>query len=218
MSPSDSSSRSRNAEVTKQQILDAAETEFSRHGLQGARVGAIARAAGVTTAMIHYYFESKEGLYKTVLQRPALEAGDLFAQLGLEKFPPEEALRAFIRSAIAYEAQHPYRGMLWFQEASQNQGEYFKLSIESWSGTFTYLNDILERGMADGSFRQLDPSFTIVHILGVCIFYFNIHENWKHIVPGVDRLGAKQVEAHIENAIALILAGVRAEERVKDEG
>lgn len=196
--------------MTKQHILDAAETEFSRHGLQGARVSAIARAAGVTTAMIHYYFENKEGLYKTVLQRPALEAGDIFAKLGLEQLFPEEALKAFIRAAIAYEAQHPYRGMLWFQEASQNQGEYFKLSVESWSGTFTHLNKILERGMADGSFRQLDSSFTIVHILGVCIFYFNIHENWKHVVPQVDRLGEEQVERHIESAIALILAGVKA--------
>ncbi|MBE9115666.1 TetR/AcrR family transcriptional regulator [Lusitaniella coriacea LEGE 07157] len=210
VSSSDTPSRSRNAKITKQQILDAAETAFSRHGLQGTRISEIARSAGVTTAMIHYYFGNKEGLYKTVLQRPALEAGDLFAQLGLEALPPEEALKTFIKAAIVYEALHPYRGMLWFQEASQNQGEYFKLSIESWSKTFSYLQDILERGMAEGSFRQLDPSFTIVHILGVCIFYFNIHENWKHVVPGVDRLGEQMVQGHIENAIALILAGVKA--------
>lgn len=210
MSSSDTPSRSRNAKITKQQILDAAEAAFSRHGLQGTRISEIARSAGVTTAMIHYYFENKEGLYKTVLQRPALEAGDLFEKLGLEILPPEEALRSFIKAAIVYEALHPHRGMLWFQEASQNKGEYFKLSIESWSKTFSYLQDILERGMAEGSFRQLDPSFTIVHILGVCIFYFNIHENWKHVVPGVDRLSEQMVEGHIENAIALILAGVKA--------
>lgn len=58
--------------------------------------------------------------------------------------------------------------MLWFQEANQNQGEYFRLSKGSWSDTFAYIIDILERGMADGSFRQLDPLLTTVQILNVC--------------------------------------------------
>ena len=200
----------RDAEATKRRILDAAEAEFSRHGLKGARVDAIARGAGVTTAMIHYYFDNKEGLYKAVLQRPATEFRDIMASLNLPQRSSAEALRAFIRAAIAYEAKHPYRGMLWFQEAQQNQGEYFKLSTESWADTFSYLTGILERGMGDGSFRQFDPALETVHILGVCIFYFNIHENWKHLVPEVDRLGPEAVEKHTQAAIALILSGIEA--------
>lgn len=200
----------RDAEATKQQILEAAEAEFSRHGLKGARIGEIARAAGVITGMIHYYFQNKEGLYKAVLQRPALEVHEVITQLNLEQLPPEEALKAFVRAAIAYEAKHPHRGMLWFQEANQNRGEYFKLSTGSWSDTFAYLSDILKRGMADGSFRQLDPLLTTVHLLGVCIFYFNIHENWKHFMPDVERLSPEMVEQHTQAAISLILAGVQA--------
>lgn len=200
----------RDAEATKRRILDAAEAEFSRHGLKGARVDAIARGAGVTTAMIHYYFDNKEGLYKAVLQRPATEFRDIMASLNLPQLSSAEALRVFIRAAIAYEAKHPYRGMLWFQEAQQNQGEYFKLSTESWADTFSSLTGILERGMADGSFRQFDPALETVHILGVCIFYFNIHENWKHLVPEVDRLGPEAVEKHTQAAIALILSGIEA--------
>lgn len=200
----------RDAEATKQRILDAAEAEFSRHGLKGARIDAIARGAGVTTAMIHYYFDKKEGLYKAVLQRPATESRDIMASLNLSRLPPAEALKAFIRAAIAYEAKHPYRGMLWFQEAQQNQGEYFKLSTSNWTDTFAYLSEILERGMADGSFRQFDPALETVHILGICIFYFNIHENWKHLMPDVDRLGSQEVERHTHAAIALILSGIEA--------
>jgi TetR/AcrR family transcriptional regulator len=60
----------RDAEVTQQQILDAAEVEFAKHGLHGARLSAIAIRTKITTAMIHYYFDNKEGLYKAVLQRP----------------------------------------------------------------------------------------------------------------------------------------------------
>ena len=205
-----SSRAGRDAAATKQAILDAAEAEFSRHGLQGARISAIAKGAGVTTAMIHYYFDNKEGLYRAVLHRPALETDAAIARLQLQDLPPEDALVAFVRAAITYEALHPQRGMLWFQEANQNRGNYFKLTQDSWAAVQQYLLDILERGIAEGVFRPLNLQLTTVHILGICIFYFNIHENWKHLVPEIDRLSSEQIDAHIDAAVALILAGVRA--------
>lgn len=197
----------RDAEVTQQQILDAAEIEFARHGLQGARLSAIAERAKITTAMIHYYFDSKEGLYKAVLQRPIDEVQSMLSQLNLDDLPAEAALKHIIRCAIAYEAANPHRQMLWFQESSQNQGLYFKQS-NVWS-LHKYLLDILERGMTEGCFRTLDPFLTLTHILSVCIFYFTVQENWKHLTPEIDRLSQEMVEKHVEAAIEFILAAVR---------
>lgn len=197
----------RDAEATKAQILDAAEEEFARHGLSGARTEAIAVRSGVTKAMIYYYYQSKEGLYKTVLQRPATEFHEMFQMLSLEQLPAEAALKLSVRAAIAYEAAHPQRGMLWFQEANQNQGKYFKLG--NWEENFAYLIDILERGMAEGTFRQLDPFLTSIQIAGVCTFYFNAHENIKHLTPDVNRLSPEIIEQYTQEAINLILAGVQ---------
>jgi TetR/AcrR family transcriptional regulator len=199
----------RDAEATQQQILDAAELEFARHGLYGARLSAIAKAANVTTAMIHYYFENKEGLYKAVLQRPADELTLEMAKFNLDEIPPVEALETMIRAAIAYEVTYPHRQMLWFQEANQNRGEYFKLSQQSFADLHAYLFRILERGMASGLFRELDPKLTTLHIISVCIFYFTVHENWKHFSPERDRLSPEEVERHTQMAIEFILAGVK---------
>lgn len=196
----------RDAEVTQQQILDAAEIEFAKDGLKGARLSAIADRAKITTAMIHYYFENKEGLYKAVLQRPINEALSVVNQLDLEKLHPQEALKEIIRSAIAYEAAYPHRQMLWFQEASQNQGLYFK-EINPMN-LYTPLLKVLERGINEGCFRPVDPFLTLTHIISVCIFYFVVQENWKHLTPEIDRLSAEMVEKHTENAIALILGGL----------
>lgn len=103
----------RDPEATKVQILDAAEEEFAKHGLNGARTEAIAKGAGVNKAMIYYYFKSKEGLYKIVLQRSATEMYEILQQLNLEQLPAKEALKKAIEAAIAYEAAHPQRGRLW---------------------------------------------------------------------------------------------------------
>jgi AcrR family transcriptional regulator len=53
---------------TKEKILNAALHEFSIHGLAGARVDEIAKAAGVNKAMIYYHFASKEALFNELFQ------------------------------------------------------------------------------------------------------------------------------------------------------
>lgn len=49
-------------------ILTAAREEFGRYGFAGGRVDRIARRAGVNKQLIFYYFESKQGLYRSVLE------------------------------------------------------------------------------------------------------------------------------------------------------
>jgi len=53
---------------TEQLILEAAEKEFSTKGFDGARTSAIAAEAGVTHAMLHYYFRTKEKLFERIFQ------------------------------------------------------------------------------------------------------------------------------------------------------
>jgi TetR/AcrR family transcriptional regulator len=197
----------RDAEATKKHILDAAEAEFARNGLSGARTEAIAKGAGVTTAMIYYYFQNKEGLYKAVLQRPVVEISEGIKQLNLDQFPADTALKILIQEVIAYEAIHPQRGMLWFQEANQNQGKYFKLG--NWQENLGYVIKILERGMAEGCFRHIDPFLVTLQIAGICNFYFNSHENLKHIRPDLQLLTQEMIEQYTQEAVNLILAGIR---------
>jgi len=61
--------QTRNPALTQKRILDAAETEFAAKGFDGARLGSIARAAGVQQALIHHYFDDKAGLYREVIDR-----------------------------------------------------------------------------------------------------------------------------------------------------
>ena len=57
----------RNAEATRERILEAALAEFSAHGIAGARVDRIAQAARCNKNLIYIYFEDKETLFTTVL-------------------------------------------------------------------------------------------------------------------------------------------------------
>jgi AcrR family transcriptional regulator len=61
--------RERNADSTKRALLDAGEIEFAAKGFDGARLQSIARMVGVQQALIHHYFDDKDGLYRAVIER-----------------------------------------------------------------------------------------------------------------------------------------------------
>ena len=96
--------------------------------------------------------------------------------------------------------------MLWFYEAIQNQGKYGQLS--GWQKSFWNITKILERGIAEGVFRPIEPFLTTVNILGVCTFYFNAYENLKYVDPNRQLLSPEMIEQQTHAAIDLILTGV----------
>ncbi len=63
--------QSERREATIQVILDEAETLFAYHGRDGVTIKAIASAAGVTPALINYYFDGLENIFEAVWSRRA---------------------------------------------------------------------------------------------------------------------------------------------------
>ncbi|MEW2528821.1 MULTISPECIES: TetR family transcriptional regulator [unclassified Streptomyces] len=63
--------------ATRETILDAARDQFSAHGYEKTSVRAIAKAAGVDSALVHHYFGTKEQLFAAAVEvsfAPALQA------------------------------------------------------------------------------------------------------------------------------------------------
>ncbi len=82
-------------EPTREQaILAAAEREFLTKGFDGARTTTIAAAAGVTHAMLHYYFRTKENIFDRILdEKIALMGQSVLEVLGRPDLPLLERLR-----------------------------------------------------------------------------------------------------------------------------
>ena len=100
----------RDPESKKQQLLDAALGEFAAHGIAGARVDRIAKAAGVSAGLVYTYYGSKDELFDAVfdtivsrtLATTPITTDDLpeyAARLfdGYEKFPEVQRLSSWHR-------------------------------------------------------------------------------------------------------------------------
>lgn len=65
------------APATRDRILEAAREEFSERGYEKTSVRAIAKAAGVDSALVHHYFGTKEQVFEAAIEvafAPALAA------------------------------------------------------------------------------------------------------------------------------------------------
>lgn len=72
---------------TEQAILKAAEKEFIEKGYALSKTTEIAKAAGVTHAMLHYYFRTKENLFDKVFQEKSRLIAGSFASIVNEDLP-----------------------------------------------------------------------------------------------------------------------------------
>src|SRR5688572_23231807 len=102
----------------EQLMLDAAEQEFGRLGFVATSMDDIARASGVTKALLFRYFGSKEGLYDACMERVR---GRLFDGLEetLAALPPgRPRLHAFIDAYFAFLEDHRGQHWLLYSEVS----------------------------------------------------------------------------------------------------
>lgn len=96
-------------------ILSAAERVFARAGFSGATMAAIAEASGLPKANVHYYFGSKQALYRAVLER--ILSDWLMPTHGITRdAEPKAALERYIRAKMALSAERPDASKVWANE------------------------------------------------------------------------------------------------------
>src|SRR5689334_3641647 len=92
---------------TRDYILDQAEALFAQHGMHGVTVREVARAAAVDPALVHYYFETKQGLFDAVFLRRAevlneerMRSMDRYARAAGDRITAEGCIEAFLEPIL----------------------------------------------------------------------------------------------------------------------
>jgi AcrR family transcriptional regulator len=150
----------RNADASRADILRAATDEFAGRGLDGARIDAIARRTRTTRAMIYYYFKSKEGLYRAVLEEAYRGIREAEKSLDLAHLPAKEAVGALVSFTFDYYQAHPEFVALVVAE-NQSGGRHIRKMqrIRRLNASIVdTIAGVLERGRAEGTLRpDIDP-------------------------------------------------------------
>ncbi|EKU82138.1 AcrR family transcriptional regulator [Massilia sp. UYP32] len=198
---------------TRARILDVALHEFSRLGLSGARIDAIAAESGLNKAMIYYHFGSKEELYVAALEESYRRFRQIEGELQIEEeLAPEAALRRLVASSFDFHAAHPEFIRMVMGE-NINQGEYIRKIPDLRAvnrSAITVLERLCRRGVEEGVFRpDVDPVDLHMSISALSFYNVSNRHTFSYIF---DRdLGAQQVHAaRRASVVDTILRAVRA--------
>jgi TetR/AcrR family transcriptional regulator len=175
---------------TEERILAAATRIFLRSGKDGARMQEIADEAGINKALLHYYFRSKEQLYREVVLR---EVSGFFREL-VASFSGEgeieEFIRFFIDNYIDRLAGNPQvvRFLTW--ELGSGGAVVRDVVREAVMGAqsgalYRKYTAVLDRAVREGRIRPVDPQHLIMNVLGMCLYTFLAAPILEHIFPGL---------------------------------
>lgn len=198
---------------TSERILDAAEEVFAEVGYSGATLRMVAARAGVTQALINYYFGSKYGLYEAVFIRRGRVISDERMKL-LEELKQrsditvQDVVKAFLAPTIAM--RDAPGGRLFLRLQARLHTEPADISYKLRSGAYdtstrAYVQ-MLARVCPD--LTATDVNWRMGLMIGAYMYVFSDTHRLEQLAPGIcDSDDTEEIFAQIT---AFVTAGISA--------
>lgn len=137
-------------------ILEAAEKVFAEAGFGGATMQLIADMAGLPKANLHYYFATKEDLYRRVVQQIFeiwLDAASSF-----DNAPgPVEGIGAYVEAKMDISRTHPHGSKVWASEVMHGAPviqDYLETTLRDWTNGRIA---VIQRWIDEGKMKPVNP-------------------------------------------------------------
>ncbi|MFY0662005.1 MAG: TetR family transcriptional regulator C-terminal domain-containing protein [Shimia sp.] len=189
-------------------ILSAAEKVFAEAGFGGATMQLIADVAGLPKANLHYYFPTKELLYRQVVQKIFqiwLQAADIFDQAD----GPEEGIGAYIDAKMEISRRHADGSKVWASEVMHGAPviqDYLETTLTDWTNGRI---EVIERWIAEGRMAPIDPRH-LLYMLWATTQHYADFGHQIDTLNGGSPLNDKQWETAKSNIKTIILRGIGA--------
>lgn len=198
------------------EILEAALRVFAEKGFHRATIKEISREAGIrSSALIYWYFEDKDDLYRAVLTEFSPVVRQAADPASMMEKAPEEVLLA-IAEAYLDTFDDPVAARLFritLSEAAQGGEAGVRALGEAQRAVLGFFVAYLERQVELGRLRPHDAQSSARSFFGMLIVYVLSREVFVYLKEGLP-----EKERYAKNVVALFLDGLRAsEEHRRDE-
>lgn len=165
-----------NPNDTESRILQAAEREFFEKGYAGARTASIAEAAGVTHAMLHYYFRTKDKLFERIVSEKISILGNIIiSAIGDEDLTLEDRIRQGIERHFDFIAANRDLPKFIVNEVLTRPDvvEMMKCNIQNIvNNLLNSLQHEIDAYAAKGLCRQVNARMLLIDIVSLNVFPF----------------------------------------------
>ena len=188
---------------SRERILEVARSEFADRGFAGARLQAIAGRAGLRHPTLLYYFSSKEGLYRAVIEQAVgdwAEETRLAIENPLRGF---EQVAALVEAGFRFFEDHQDFVRIVRREALEGGGRLEDAIAEFLLPFLERSVAFLERETAAGRLRPHDPLELMQVVYGSVLTYFS-DAPFRLKLTGEDPLGEVALRRQCDALVALL--------------
>lgn len=189
----------------KARIIAAAEEVFAAKGYAGATTAEIAASAGLPKANVHYYFSTKEAIYRAVI--------DNILDLWLEPFQritedddPAEALATYIRTKVMLSRDRPLASRIYANEIIRGApilSDYLQKDLREWVAE---KSDVLHKWAGKGLMDPVEPAHLLFLIWASTQHYADFQAQAKAVLHHRD-LTEEDFETAVETITRIVLKG-----------
>ena len=155
-------------------LLDAAARILSKRSAIDISLSDIAQESGLNSALVKYYFGSKDGLLFALLSRDAGNAVAEVDHLVQSNMSPEAKLKIHISGAINTYFRAPYLNRLFHYLIDSDKHDVAsKMSSRFGRPILEAHRQIIAEGVRLGRFREVDPEMLYFSLTGACDFIFS---------------------------------------------
>jgi len=198
-------------EASRAAILQAAVREFSREGIGGARMDAIARAARVNKALLYYYFKDKDALYAAVLDQVFAGLAEVVHPPLTGNSSPSRKILAYAGAHFDYIASHPFYPRIVQGEmmrAGRGGTELLERLVKQYfRPLFSRVAAVLKEGIALGEFRPVNPAQVVPSLISLIVSYFT-NAPAMRLMTGTDPLAPARIAARRAAVLDFISAAL----------
>ena len=192
-------------EENERAIIAAAEAVFAEHGFRGATMAAIAARAGVPKPNVHYYFPTKETLYRAVVERVLIPWLDAAASFDASD-DPAEALAAYIGSKMDLARSMPLSSQIWASEIMRGAPVIQDLLETTLTQWLRLRESVARRWIAEGKLKPIEPRVLFYMIWATTQHYANAAHEIATLEGGA--LDDEAFERAKRQVVETILGGV----------
>jgi TetR/AcrR family transcriptional regulator len=193
----------------REQLLEAAMALFAERGIANTTVAQIAAAGNVTSAMVHYWFDTRDRLLDAIVQErllPRLHA--VWDPADVEHDAPLELVQGLVHRMFEVTEKAPWLPSLWLREIVSEGGLLRESALRHipWAvNKVAGFGQNIVRGQSRGEVNaQIDPLLLWISMLALVMVPQATAKVWRKLNP-TRTLDRTALERHVT---ALLMRGI----------
>lgn len=192
-----------------EKILLAAEKVFAENGYAGTAMADIAQQAELPRSNLHYYFSTKEELYREVLVN-LLSTWELEGACFENFDDPRVVLTSYVMEKMNHSRTRPHGSKLWANEIMRGAPLFRDMLEEHLAVGAKFKEAKIRQWVEDKRIRTVEPS-ALLYMIWAATQHYADFDYQVSALNGHRPLSDQQYDAAVQTITAVILRGIGLE-------